>query len=385
MWQRGNLKYLLILAVISLVLVRIGSEVTGRGAAYWHLDFRTLFRELTSFYHGTYPHAAVTTPAPGMQPLRSDYPPSSFWLFVPWLPPGMSFRFTEAWFLACQIIAAAVLVRFAWNQGSINGHAPGVMLAAAVLAITGLRADLLFGNVALVTTMLLLGLQSAIERERWWTAGGFWLGAMLKPQMGWAFALLFAQRKKWAPIAAASAVLVVLAFAACRWTNVSIDRVIASAVTGNWAAISRVSERYSLVSLLVTAGMSPASAMLLGAIAGVAAVLWGLAARLAGAGSLHRFAYVALIDRICAYHNVCDDLLLAFPLIWLGRRAWAKANPWSWTAFCALGLSIWAPTISLHSEVAKLSVILLWLTIAAWLAFDADKSPRDEASAPVSI
>ncbi len=354
--------------MVALVAVRGMSELTGRGKKYWHLDLRTLYREQTSFYRGDYPHAAVGSAHDRQLKLKSDYPPYAFPLFIPWLPPGLALKSAEIWFTLCQWAAACVVVGWAWRSGRGVSISAGVFIAAGVLAITGLRADLLFGNVALLTTAMLVGLQVAIDRERWWWAAAFWAGAMLKPQMGWAFALLFLHSRGWRPLATAVAVLVVLAFASCQWTGVDLAQALGGGVADSWSAILQVGDRYSLVTLLATAGVPAVVAIVGAAGIGAGVIGWKLRGDLESCAALQRFAFVALVNRICAYHNVCDDLLLTFPLVWLAQQAWTENRSGDWVALLALGASIWAPTVAFGLPGAKLCIVALWIAVATWIS-----------------
>ncbi len=363
-----NLKSLLVGMVVLLAVLRGASELTGRGRIYWHLDLRTLYREQTAFYRGTYPHVAAAPTAENGTRLRSDYPPYAFALFIPWLPPGLSLTSIELWFTLCQSAAVIIVASWAWRTGSKVSISAALFLALGILAMTGLRADLVFGNVALLTTAMLVGLYIGIERGRWSCAAACWAGAMLKPQMGWAFAWLFLNPRGWKQLVTVGAALAVLAFAACRWTEVGLSQALGGGLASSWTAILHVSERYSLVTLLATAGVSPALAVLGSAMIGSAVIAWKLHGDLVGSSALHRFAFVALVNRICAYHNVCDDLLLVFPLVWLGQRVWVNNRPIDFCALIALGVSIWAPTTAFSLPGTKVFVVALWIALAAWMS-----------------
>ena len=53
--RRWDRRWALVALAWALVLVRIGSEFTGRGANEWHHDFRLLYLEQSIFYRGEYP------------------------------------------------------------------------------------------------------------------------------------------------------------------------------------------------------------------------------------------------------------------------------------------------------------------------------------------
>lgn len=373
-------KYALSIALIALVVLRIGAELTGRGAPYWHLDFKTLSGEQARFYERVYPHTAVAPRRAGEKDVRSDYPPSSFPLFIPWLPPGAGASAATGWFMTCQGIAVLMLLGFAWREGRPEGTVLAVTLAAAVLAMTGLRADLLFGNLAAITVALLLAMWQAAERDRWWLAALLWSAAMVKPQIGWLFALLFLRRGAWPALAAAAGLLVALALAACAWTHVTLGDILRPGYDSNLSAITQLTERNSLVNLLVQAGIPWHIALAACAGAGLAIAAWALRGPLAHVGTVPRFAVIGIVNRLCTYHNACDDLLLIFALAWLGRRAWCSPRLGDWGAFLALGFTVWAPAVALQLVAVKILVVTIWVVIAIWITLRPEFESRDSSA-----
>lgn len=386
-----NVRFLFAGFACLLVFARVASEMAGRARPYWHYDLRAFYLEQSTFYRHAYPHAAVAPPEPSQPVVRSDYPPSSFWPFALLAPPGMGLHATEIWFTGCQVLALAVIVAFVWRQGREVSRTSAVALCASVLAITGVRADLVFGNFALIAMALLVGMFWAIQHDRWWIAAALWLCVMLKPQMGWAFASFFVAHSRWRPLGIALAGLALLALAACGWTHISPFDLAKLDGLQNWWHIVRVSGRYSLVTLFASMGLSARIVIVSAAALGLAVSGWGLLRTLALASTLHRFAFVALVNRICMYHNVCDDILVAFALIWLGGRAWRRGLPRDWIVFCGLGLTTWVPTAAMRSLPAQLVVISAWIAVAIWLLWaqkydrldsDLSQMPADRSAAP---
>jgi glycosyl transferase family 87 len=361
LWTR-----LALVGVSTIILLRLASEFTGRGAPFWHWDLETLFHEQHAFYAHVYPHAGVN-PGHAADRLQSDYPPYSFLLMLPWLPPGFSLLATRVWFTLCQLAAAAVIVTFAWRRGRDLGVSVAGLLAASVLAMTGLRADLLFGNYALLMIALLVAFGGALEGDRRPAAGAFWALGMLKPQMGWLFGLLLARRGWWRTAIGAVAALAVLAVLGCGWTGVTPFDILHSHYGSRVGAMSLQSERHNAVSLLGQWGVPSTVALVLGALSGLTVTFAALAGRLRDADVLTRLAFVGLVNRVCTYHNTCDDLLLVFALVQFGRAAGQRSAPADWFFFLLLGASVWAPTAALDWPAANALLVTAWLVCAAWI------------------
>lgn len=358
----------LLVLVWAWVLVRIGSEFTGRGAPLWHHDFGLLYREQASFYRGEYPASEVGRDEQPEGGASSDYPPYSFPLAMPWLPPGLSRLATEVWFVCCQAIATAVVAAFAWSLGRGEARALHWLLTGSVLAMTGLRADLLFGNYGVLMTALLVAMTWALSRQRWGLAGAAWIGSLLKPQMGWLFALLFLSRRGWRVLVAAGVAIVALKLATCWWTGVTPWEIVESQYSSRVSVMMLYPERISLVSVFTSAGLEVGLTVLACAAAGVACTTAVLFTRLRDASLLARVAFVGLINRLSTYHNACDDLLLVFALAWLGRRAWQTDRQLDWTMFLVLAGTVWAPTALLQSTPARLLVVAIWIVVAVDIA-----------------
>lgn len=358
-----------------IVLVKLGATFGGWGAEWWRHDLRTLWRDQGLFYAGTYPHAAVSAGAAAAGDVRSAYPPTSFPLLVPWLPPGLKWPAARVWFAGAQLAALAALAAFAWRRGRAVDARTGWLLTGALLAMSGVRADLLFGNLALIGTALVLAVLWALETGRAPAAAAAWLAAMAKPQIGWLFALAAWRRETWRAWLGAAIALAACGAAACAWTGVSLVQAIgvgAGEETGKWAAWSSLN---NLVVQLGAWGLSPQAALVTGA--GLGAGVAGWAVRRPGLRTdlLGQFAVLGLINRVCTYHNYCDDVLLVFALVWLGRRA-ARGERRDGAAWLLLAGSTWLPTAALASPGLKGAVLLVWIGLAVWIVRRADGDQR---------
>ena len=362
----------LLIAVWSLVLARVLFELTGRGAAYVHDDLQQLFADQQKFYAGTYPsidspHAAGGRAA---QPdaWRSVYPPHSFALLVPLLPPGLGWGAARMWFAAAQLLALMAVI--AWVCALVPRREPGLrwLLIGSILAMTGLRADLLFGNLALVMLATLVLLERMLQSGRGWAAAAAWAASMAKPQMGWLFAPLFFRRGGWRPLAFAGLLLALAAAVTLAWTGTSPVTLVTAGYSEKLADTAGAAVRANLIALLSRFGASPAVTLPLAAGIGTLVVCAVLRGRLGAASVLAQMAFAGVINRLCTYHSTCDDLLLVFAVVVLGRRAWRAGRGREVAAFLAFDASIWAPTALLDPVPARIAVVLIWTTAAVLLA-----------------
>lgn len=352
--------------VWTLAVLRIGSAIWGHGTSYRHHDLALLFREEASFYDGIYPAAEVVAGAE-MDAVRSDYPPYSFVLMMPWLPPGLGWHGTKLWFPFCQILAAACVGGFAWRRGHEIGRGAAWLAVGSVFAMTGLWADWMFGNLGVLMTALLIGLLGAVEQSRPLRTGVAWLASLLKPQMGWLFGLILLSRRDWRPLVGVAVALLGCALAALWWTHVSPMDLLRSAYGNRVTTMALMPERHNLVSLLGQLGVPASTAVLAGAAGGVALAWSALRGALGRADLLTQFAFIGVVNRVCTYHNACDDLLLVFALVWLIRRAWRKDSATDWAAFLFLGATVWAPTTALLFPGANALVVIAWAAMAGWI------------------
>lgn len=368
----------LVVAVWLVVLMRIASEFSGRGAPFWHWDLAQLSGHQENFYRGLYPPATILTEEVGPRSIPSDYPPYSFLLFVPWLPPGLGWHGTQWWFSLCQVLAVSVIATFAWRSGRTLGKGAGWLSVGAVLAMTGLRADLLFGNCAAIMLAMLIWMHWETERGRLRGAAAAWLVSLTKPQMGWLFGLIFWRTQAWRMLLWVAAAIGLLVWATYAWTGVS-PLVIFQTQSSSGQAVLTMSGRHSLVSWLHTAGMPVGAALVTAAGLGVVTALAAWQKGLAAAQPMTQFAFIGVVNRVCTYHNGCDDLLLVFALVWLARRAWAAGPAGAWIAFLALGLTAWAPTVALQFYGANAILVTIWTGVAGWIWWHAD-NPADSST-----
>lgn len=369
-WRNGAV--LLAAALGLLVTAKLALTLGGWGRQWWQHDLWTLWRDQQTFWGGTYPHASVSTQTGAV---RTAYPPTSFPLFAPWLPPGLSWPMGRAWFAFCQVGALGALTWFAWRKGREVDARLGALLAATVLAVNGVRADLLFGNMGLITTALLLVALLALERGKISVATGAWLAALVKPQMGWLLALAFWRRGTWRAWSVAALMFGASGAAACAWTGVSFARAIGAgageevAKWGAWGPLNNLAVWFGAL------GLSPHVALASGAVLAVGAGAWAMSRRGLRDDRLGQFAVLGLVNRVCVYHNYCDDVLLVFALVWLGRRAWL-GNMMDRAWWLMLALSAWWPGAGSSGPLIKIALLAVWAGAAWRIALTADEPQR---------
>lgn len=358
----------------ALAAAKLALTLGGWGRQWWHHDLWTLWRDQQVFWSGVYPHASVSAEAGAV---RTAYPPMSFPLFAPWLPPGLGWPIGRIWFALCQVAALAALGWFAWRRGRELDVRLGWLLVAALMAMSGVRADLLFGNMGLITTALLLACLAGLERGQVGAASAAWLGAMVKPQIGWLFVLAWWQRERRRAVLVALLLLVASGGAACVWTGVSFARALGAGAgeeVTKWGAWTPLN---NLPVWLGAWGLSPQVALGLGAVLALASGAWAVTRPGLRDDWLGQFAVLGLVNRVGVYHNYCDDVLLVFAVVWIGVRAW-RGSWFARAVWLALVGATTLPTAALALAPVKCAVLAVWIGSAWWIVQSASAHQRGD-------
>jgi hypothetical protein len=360
MGRRRALVLITLVVVWGLVGVRIVAELQRSASALRHHDFRTLAADQRLFYAGIYPHAAVEPPPPGEREAYSVYPPYAFPLAMPWIPPLLPAPFAEAWFSVLQAMAVAGLVFFGWRTGNEIDRMLGWILAGVIAGMTGLWADVLFGNFSAITCALLIVTYELQRRNRPVSAGLAWVLAMLKPQVGTMFFVPFLNRPAWRGLAWGCSILGVLLLIACAWTGVNPWRAISGPYLKGLLELSQSGR--SLVTVAAYFGMPAAFVQPVLLVVGAIGLFVMFRARSSQPDLLAEFAAVALVGRLCLYHRTCDDLMLVFALVYFGRQAWRSDQARDGLAAMALAVSVCIPTRWSDSIGAAIFTTGIWLS-----------------------
>lgn len=326
-------------------------------------DMQARVAECESFRQGVYPTRPIETDVPaGMKVPYTVYPPYALPMFAVFFEPFGKIQgriVIELLSLASLVAIAAYGRRLLANWGS----AAAGLGAVAALAISGNGNAIALGQFSILCAGALLMQIISLERGRPLAAGAWWAVAMLKPQIGLAFAGLFLVRREWRGLAVGLAILVGLSLAACWWTEVSPVAVIqywifqanmrfaaATSMPGRIAESlglhHRIFHLAAALLLLVVPLMLPKKGSVV--IRADPLFLGGLAAILGGTVLYHLF-----------YDNV-----MMFPLLFVGLSAAARRpTPGRLAIAAMLGLSLWTP----QQIIGVLP--LAWLVRpAAWIA-----------------
>ena len=209
--------------------------------------------------------------------------------------------------------------------------------------------SLALGQFSLICAGAILMQIEMLERGRPFAAAGWWVVAMLKPQMALAFAGLFVVRREWRALVLAEGVLVAMSLGAFWWTDISPRRLVdyvTHLMTFGFSSGARLSG--GLHSALgVQAPLLIVGASLLGLVLLPLLVRWFLTRRgVVGAGNVDPLilaALFALPGRELMYHRFYDNVMM-FPLLFaLLEAACRRPCPASIASAALMGSSLWIP------------------------------------------
>lgn len=330
---------------IGLVVFTIAMAAKGMHHAWMldgDVDMRSRFKEYSAFRQGIYPNRSIETHIPAdVRVPTSVYPPYALPMFALFFEPfgKLQGRIVLELLSLLSLIAMAV---YGHRLLRDRGPAAARLGAVAALAISGNGNSLALGQFSILCAGALLMQIVALERRRPLAAGAWWAVAMLKPQIGLAFAGLFLARREWRGLAFGLAMLVVLSLVACWWTEVSplaIVRHWTSKMNMQFAATSsmpgRVAEAIGVQPRVLHLGCALLAIVVpLFAPKGTATVL---TEPLRGAG------LASILGGTLLYHLFYDNVMM-FPLLFVGLAAAARSPTLGRLAIAAmLGLSLWIP------------------------------------------
>jgi hypothetical protein len=287
-------------------------------------------------------------------------------------------------YLACLDLAALAVVawlayaRIAQSRADLPGSA---LVVLSPLAIGATNSAMTQGQNSLIVNAALALVLAALNRRpargRAMSAGVAFAFAMSKPSSAVLFALAVAARRRWLLLIACAGVLTAATWFAAWWLHQSI-----AFQFEQFERLSRwvVNEGANPALNALTAVTSAQLARNVFGIAGIA-VSAATVRRLRHASAYVVFAVLAVVARLFTYHRDYDDVLLAFLMIELAGRAWARGAALRWQfAWLLGGASVWLPYSWYVSPWAQVCQIVTWCSLAAALiasenAKGADSNP----------
>jgi hypothetical protein len=283
------------------------------------------------------------------------------------------------WFFAlAQVLALAVIARFAAAQGRVGGRVGSCLLAVSCLAVSAHCTTLGVGQVGTLVVALLCLAHDAASTGRPGIAGLLVGVANLKPSIAGPFLLPFLIRPRRRTWIGAGAYLL-LASAVAWWATATPPHELLRQML--WGAAILQEAGSGLHRLLPGDVAHAARTPLLLAVTVSVATL-GLLRRLGGRPLLQHFAVAAVAGRLWTYHRDYDNGMLLFLLVAVGRLALERGSPWRLLAFLAVGASLWAPARLTAAMPVPLAQHLVWIAGLAWLLVDGRelRSPATRAT-----
>jgi len=366
---------LALLGLLGLLALYAGYVLGGGLLASLHhsgADLLVRAREYAAFQRGIYPLAGLAEgPQAGDVP-TTVYPPYAVLLF------GLFFGLggpAQAWPMVqgLSLISLGLISWIGWRSLRFAGPGAAWLGALAPLAISG-NGNCLFHGQFSILCMGLVALEGLLlQRRRPLAAGLCWALAMLKPQIGLAFALPLLGRGNRRGLALGVALLVLLSALCLALTRLSPLRYLA--VWGEPGLLQFT--RRGSVSLMGLVGPA-ALALVLGIGLGLGLLLSRGRARAAarlerplrsGNGSapdpmgwLRLQGLAAVLGALGFYHLNYDNIML-YPAL-LAMLVLALRHPGCWTRglATALALSLWFPVhLSADRAGPQALIALTWL------------------------
>lgn len=308
------------------------------------VDMQTRVAEYAAFREGVYPTRPIESDIPqGMKVPYTVYPPYALVMFVPVFEPFGKLQ-GRVIIELLSLVSLVAIAAYGHRLLRDSGPAAAGLGAVAALAISGNGNAIGLGQFSIISAGALLMQIVMLERGRPLAAGAWWAAAMLKPQIGVAFAGLFIVRREWRGLALGSGILAGLSLAACWWTEIS-----PAALIDYWLLRMNVgfAEGYSMPSRLAAAlGVHPRAMHL-----GLAALLLVLVPVLyfkrfeaaARVEPLVLAAFAAVLGGSLLYHLFYDNVMM-FPLLFVALAAAARQPTPGWILMAAaVGASLWIP------------------------------------------
>lgn len=312
-----------VLWIAAAILLAGGTAYIGRGLWLpWQtdqdIDLKLRNDEYAIFAERIYPHGLVAT-AEGHHGITNYtvYPPYAFAIFTPlFSPPG--YKPDRALFQILSVGALALMAIYGARTLRFAGPAAAALGAALPLAFSGNFVALCQGQFSIITTGLIVAQLMLLEKGRPVTAGLCWALAMLKPQIGAAFALLFlvGPRRNISGLFSGAAALLVLSASALLWTGSSPENVIVQGLLSHRLGHLATQEHAAGMWMAFT-GLTPiqASAAIGAVLIIAAAAIWLLGRRVTEKLPLEQTAAICAALGYAGFYHVHYDNMMLFPLL----------------------------------------------------------------------
>lgn len=357
-----------LLAVLSVVVYAHGLRTSW----LWDRDgdMQARLEEYRWFRQGVYP----TRPLEPEVPRDTDvpytvYPPYGVAMFTPFFEPGGKLQ-GRIVIQALSAVGLGLIAAYGYRLLRPAGIDVAVLGAMAIVAIPGNGTALAVGQFSIICVGAIMLQMLLLDRGRPLAAGACWAVAMLKPQVGLAFAALFLVRREWRGLAVGCGTLAALSLVACWWTDVSPAALvhywlfrIDTRFAATWSATGRVAEAIGATPRIVH--MAAAALLVLMPLL----MLRGRqASRRMQPDTLTVAAVAGLLGSVLLYHRAYDHLMM-FPLLLLAfDRAARTPTRLNVAVAAALGLSLWLPQkLVQHLPLEWLLRPAVWTVCAAVL------------------
>lgn len=360
-----------------LALYALATLTAGLVASQHHTraDLLLRAREYAAFAQGLYPIAGLVEGPQAAGVPTTVYPPYAVLLFGVFFAGG---GVAQAWLIVhgLSLLSLGLISWIGWRSLRFAGPAAGLLGGLAPLAISG-NGNCLFHGQFSILCMGLVSLQwLLLERRRPLAAGLCWALAMLKPQIGVAFALPLLARGQRRGLMLGVVLLVALSGIGLALTGVAPLRYLA--VWGEPGLLRFT--RSGGVSLMGLVG--PATVALLALLAPLALMLRALVLRgrrrqppvppaLAPGRvetahlpqeSLREMGLASLLGALGLYHLNYDNIMVFPALLAVLALALRRPSAWNRALAAAMALSLWFPVhLSADRPLPQALIALTWL------------------------
>lgn len=351
--------------LFSALLVSFAATIVGVGIADAWLrdrdgDMQRRESEYRLFRDGIYPDPAVEKPPAGRKPVRSVYPPWALPLFTVFFEPGGKLQ-GRLVIEALSLTALMTMGWYGWCRLRPHGIAPGLVGAVVAAAIVGNASALALGQFSIICMGFVAAEMLLLEAGRPVAAGFCWALAMLKPQIGIAFAPLLLTKGRGIGLVAGVALLAALSLAACAWTDVHPSSLLDRWLVRNRLEFNGHAGLQNAIQAWTGLSQRTLVAIGMGLVASVAGVLLLRTDSTVAPDALRLAAPLAAVGMLAVYHRHYDNVMLWPTMLALLERAIRTGD----RADVAIS-SVLAATLLVHPRLVGQVPFWPGATVAVW-------------------